>query len=282
MTRGKRVILILSFIAILILSSGWFVFSKYIRPNHYQLLRPYTLFFGKRLVNTESRVSENDRLQILIPEGKAILGKESWQKEIELPAFWIDQIPVTIGEFKKFVNETGSLAPRYRDEYAVYYEDPKCEDLPVVFVSWDQAESYCEYYGGHLPTEAQWEKAARGPEGKVLYWQDEAKHFDMANYDGFYNGLTPAGWLPKGATVYGVLDMMGNVREWVLDPFIKEDQDIDLSDWQEIRSHKHVDLRILKGGSYTDDLSHIRLNWRDAHDPKSPGANRGFRCAYEQ
>ena len=155
--------------------------------------------------------------------------------------------------------------------------------MPVVFVSWGQAEAYCEFFGGHLPTEGQWEKAARGTEGIVLYWDDSQKAFDHANYDDFFQGKTPSGWLPKGRSVYGVLDMSGNVREWVLDPLDDIKQIIRTDDWKVIRDETVLENgRILKGGSYADDVSHLRLNYRDFHDPNSPGLNRGFRCVYEE
>ncbi len=266
---------------ILLVSGGWGLFNKWIRPSHYQLLYPYSIFSFERLAVTETRLGSDHRLQIRIPAGSAKVGKNEYADEIDLEEFWIDQVPVTAAAYKAFLSEKKALAPRYRNEYAQYWLDKRYELLPVVFVSWGQAEAYCEYYGGHLPTEAQWEKAARGADGIILYWDDSEKAFDQANYDGFYSGKTPAGWLPKGKTVYGLLDMSGNVREWGLDWLTDENQAIRTDDWKIIRDEKAEAGRILKGGSYADDLSHLRLNWRDSHPPNSPGVNRGFRCVYE-
>ena len=281
MRKGRILLYVL--IPILLLVGGWGIFNSMIRPRHYQLLFPYSIFHSADLAVTETRLGCDGRLQIRIPEGPASVGKDKYAAVIRQDEFWIDQTPVTIGAYKKFVAETASLAPRYRDEYAKYWLEKKYEPLPVVFVSWGQAEDYCEYYGGHLPTEAQWEKAARGPEGIVLYWDDSGKAFDQANYDDFFSGSTPAGWLPKGKTLYGVLDMAGNVREWALDWFFADDQPVDTAGWQEIRDRRNPDPeagRILKGGSFADDVSHLRLFSRDAHEPNSPGLSRGFRCVY--
>ena len=281
MHKGRTVIYIL--IPILLLSGGWALFNSMIRPHHYQLLFPYSILHGEGLAVTETRTGMDSRLQIRIPAGTASVGKDEYAAEVFLPGYWVDQVPVTAGAYKRFLSEKRALAPRYHDEYAVYWKNRIYENLPVVFVSWGQAEAYCEYYGGHLPSEAQWEKAARGPEGIVLYWDDSSKAFDHANYDYFYGGKTPAGWLPKGKTVYGGLDMSGNVREWVLDRMTDEKQSVRTDDWMVLRNEKARDPgRILKGGSYSDDLAHLRLNYRDAHVPNSPGVNRGFRCVYDE
>ena len=281
MRKGRIFLYIM--IPILLISGGWVLFNSMIRPRHLQLLFPYSIFHSSGLVPTETRIGNDGRLQVRIPAGEASVGKDKYADVIQLDDFWIDQTPVTIAAYKKFAAATGSLAPRYRDEYEKYWQEKKYELLPVVFVSWGQAEDYCEYYGGHLPTEAQWEKAARGPEGIVLYWDDSQKAFDQANYDGFYNESTPAGWLPKGKTLYGVLDMAGNVREWGLDWLASEDQSVDTGSWTEIRDRERPNEdsgRILKGGSFVDDVSHLRLFSRDSHEPNSPGVNRGFRCVY--
>ena len=281
--KKKGRIITALFIAALLMIAGWVVFSKLIRPKHYQLLRPYIPFFGKQYVVTKSRTGANNSLQIFIPEGKAILGKNEYLSETELSSFWIDQIPVTIQQYKSCVEKEGCYPAHYRDEYTDLYTKSVNSILPVTFISWHEAQFYCQAYGGHLPTEAQWEKAARGEEGLILYWEDDEKAFSKANYDNFFSGLTPSGWLPAGAGPFGLLDVSGNVREWVLDPFISLNQPVNTSSWIDVMNAvEDPDARLLKGGSFSDDLSHLRLNWRDYHDPLSPGLNRGFRCAYEK
>ena len=272
------------FIPILLIVSGWVIFNKYIRPNHYQLLFPYSAFQFRTAGLTRSRIGSDDRVQILIPKGNAAVGKNNYAETVYVDDFWIDQIPVTVKAYKNFLKENPSmLEPRYVDEYYKYWVRKEYELLPVVFVSWGQAEDYCEYYGGHLPSEIQWEKSARGPEGIILYWDDSKKAFDQANYDNFFTGKTFSGWLPKGKTIYGAMDMSGNVREWVMEWVFDYDQPVFTGSWEDLRViHEDTLGRMLKGVSYADDVSHLRLNFRDAHDPNSPGVNRGFRCVYEK
>ena len=281
--RKKHIFIYIS-LPILLILGGWVIFNQWLRPNHYQLLYPYSIFQFREIVPTNTRIGANNNLQVHIPQGPAFVGKDDYAAAITLDDFWIDQIPVTVKSYKQFISETKKLAPRYHDEYSKYWNEKNYELLPVVFVSWGQAEDYCEYYGGHLPTEAQWEKAARGPEGIILYWDDSEKHFEQGNYDNFYDGTTPSGWLPRGETQYGLLDMSGNVREWVMDWMKDYTQPVSHEPWNVIRDEKlsHNDYgRMLKGGGYIDDLSHLRLNFRDSHDPNSPGIIRGFRCVYE-
>ena len=281
--RKRLRIIIYIMIPIFLLAGGWGIFSHFLRPNHYQLLFPYSLFSFRDKNITETKIGPDNKNTIKIPAGYAEVGKDDYKGMIWLEDFWIDQIPVTVQEYKNFLNESKYLAPRYHDDYYKYWENKAYQLLPVVFVSWGQAEDYCEFYGGHLPTEGQWEKAARGNKGIVLYWDDSQKAFDKANYDDFYNGKTFSGWLPSGRTVYGLLDMSGNVREWVLDWLYDTKQSVDSREWKEIRNSEFSELgRILKGGSYVDDVSHLRLYNRDYHDPNSPGLNRGFRCVYEK
>lgn len=270
-------------IPIILISGGWGIFNRFIRPNHYQLLFPYSTFMFRGDNITGTKMGSDNKIEIRIPAGYSLVGKNEKTEKLMFDEFWIDQIPVTVKEYKEFLTKSNYLAPRYHDDYRKYWDQNIYELLPVVFVSWGQAEDYCEFYGGHLPTEAQWEKAARGPEGVVLYWDDAKKAFNRANYDDFYSGKTFSGWLPAGKTVYGLMDTSGNVREWVLDWLYEIDQPVSSLPWEEIRNGEYSPLgRILKGGSYTDDVSHLRLFARDWHDPNSPGFNRGFRCVYEK
>lgn len=279
----KSKIILYVMIPIILISGGWGLFNRFIRPNHYQLLFPYSMFMFRDDNMTRTKIGSDNKVEINIPAGYALTGKNEKAEKLMFDEFWIDQAPVTVKEYKEFLKKSNYLAPRYHDDYWKYWDQKNYELLPVVFVSWGQAEDYCEFYGGHLPTEGQWEKAARGTEGVVLYWNDEKKAFNQANYDNFYSGKTFSGWLPAGKTVYGLMDTSGNVREWVLDWLYEVDQPVSSLPWEEIRNGDYSPLgRILKGGAYSDDVSHLRLFARDWHDPNSPGINRGFRCVYEK
>ncbi len=166
---------------------------------------------------------------VYIPAGNFLLGsdpaqdayayeeEESPQLEVNLSAYWIGKTEVTNAEYLKCV-EAGVCEVSY---YMSIYT-PGYENYPVVYVTQQQAERYCSWMGGRLPTEYEWEKAARGTDGRIYPWGDEipTNSNDLANIpgyvddDGIGNDLFPVGSFPKGASPYGALDMAGNVWEW--------------------------------------------------------------------
>lgn len=151
-----------------------------------------------------------------------------------LNAFWIDRTEVTIAQYQRCV-EAEACEPPARsnsDTRATYYGDVAYNDYPIVNVNWEQANVYCEWAGGRLPTEAEWEYAARGPEGRRYPWGNE---YDGARlnscdvncgyswaeeqFDDGYGDTAPVGSYPDGASWSGVLDLAGNVWEWTADWF---------------------------------------------------------------
>ena len=166
---------------------------------------------------------------IYIPAGNFILGsntnedlyadpdEESPQLRVYMDGYWMGKTEVTNAQYLRCV-EAGVCEQGY---YMSLYM-PGLEDYPVSYVSIDQAERFCSWIGGHLPTEYQWEKAARGTDGRIYPWGSEEPNYDndlanIPNYinaDGEGNDLFPAGSFPKGASPYGLLDMAGNVWEW--------------------------------------------------------------------
>lgn len=166
---------------------------------------------------------------VYVPAGNFLLGsdpskdvyayeeEESPQLEVYLSAYWIGKTEVTNAEYLKCV-EAGECEMNY---YMSIYT-PGYENYPVVYVTQQQAERYCSWIGGRLPTEYEWEKAARGTDGRIYPWGDEVptNSNDLANIPGYINDegigndLFPVGSFPKGASPYGALDMAGNVWEW--------------------------------------------------------------------
>jgi len=133
--------------------------------------------------------------------------------KIFLPLYYIDRFEVTNTQYAKFVLKTRHAPPPYW-ERGVY---PKGgENYPVVMVAWHEAEAYCRFRGGRLPSEAEWEKAARGIDGRVYPWEGD---FDLknANVGGFAKDLRPVGSYEAGKSPFGVYDMIGNVWEWTSD-----------------------------------------------------------------
>ncbi len=134
-------------------------------------------------------------------------------RRIYLPAFFIDRTEVTNRAYYRFTRAAGfPELPQWRSGRP----DPDQEELPVAYVSWPEANAYCRWRGKRLPTEAEWEKAARGPDGWIYPW---GYFFDprRANVGGLRSGPMPVGSLPMGKSLYGANDMIGNVWEWTAD-----------------------------------------------------------------
>ena len=123
-----------------------------------------------------------------------------------MDAFELARTPVTNAQYERFVAEAGATAPPHW---------PAPADHPVTFVDWHEAAAFCAWAGGRLPTEAEWEKAARGTDGRTYPWGDEEDESRAAVGAGIKHGSTsPVGSHPDGASPYGLLDMAGNVWEW--------------------------------------------------------------------
>lgn len=137
---------------------------------------------------------------------------EKPQREVYVPAFYIDKYEVTNAQYKKFIDATGHQPPRDW-ENGNYVEGG--DNLPVVYVSWKDANAYCQWAGKRLPTEEEWEKAARGTDGRIWPWGNtfDKTRCNVESWEG--SGPKPVGSYPEGVSPYGVYDMAGNVWEWV-------------------------------------------------------------------
>ncbi len=224
---------------------------------------------------------------VYVPAGDFIMGasahdsdrepSEEPQHTVYLDTFWISKTQITNSMFNACVNAgicqysaSHTTNPRYLDPFYASH--------PVVYISWDMAQTYCAWTGGRLPTEAEWEKAARGTEGARYAWGEERPRLKFVNAGNFYGTTTAVGMFPYGQSPYGALDMGGNVREWV-------------SDWYDPNYFQHSpasnpqgpetgEKKVLKGACYSDEIRYCRPSNRLAHEPGSPGAVRGFRCVY--
>ena len=171
-------------------------------------------------IATQTRPGDG-MVMVYVPEGSFLMGSadgdldaydsEFPQHQVTLDAFWLDQTEVTNGQYERCVAD-GECRANYD-----YGSDFTGENQPVVGVSWDDAADYCAWAGGQLPTEAQWEYAARGPESLTYPWGDSAPDLTLLNYDWNVGRTTDVGSYPAGASWVGVLDMAGNVYEWVAD-----------------------------------------------------------------
>ncbi len=225
-------------------------------------------------------------IQIFIPEGNFLMGEgreiigvdqdNAPEHAVYLDAYWISQTTITNAMYQQCY-QAGMCRQPIRQELNPHYYDPAFANHPVVYVIWNDAEQYCEWSGGHLPTEAQWEKAARGTAGRLYPWGDYKPNASLANIGGDLDSTVPVGSYPRGASPYGVLDLGSNVREWVADwyqPNYLGESNVNPT------GPETGDVRVLRGASWFDPLRYARVTSRLYHEPDSAGWNRGFRCAY--
>ncbi len=207
---------------------------------------------------------------IEIPAGEFVMGCDDLDSKVcgkaerkrvtvELPAFAIDRTEVTQAAYQRCVEAGVCTAP------AGGFAPTEACTNPVANVSWEQAGKYCAWLDKRLPTEAEWEKAARGTDGRVFPWGDDAPTCELANYEGCgLRTAQPVASHPSGASPYGVLDMAGNVREWVFD---RE------------QGRAMQPKRAIRGGMFTDQGMHVRAARRAWGDVSVSDIGIGFRCA---
>lgn len=200
---------------------------------------------------------------VQIPAGSYTVGSENGgnqtapAQDVTLAAFWLDQYEVTNGEYATFVNQRNATSPLSWSNA----QPPAGRDAyPVQGVSWSMANSYCEWAGKRLPTEAEWEVAARGDSGLLYPWGDNAQLVTLPSNDTY-----PAGSIGANRSVYNVYDLSGNVWEWVDAPY----------------TAVSPNEQLLRGGSFDNRRD---LTYRLAGDPDLPTmqVSAGFRCAADE
>ena len=250
-------------------------------------------------------IGEDGATLIYIPEGEFTMGSEDGNSDeqpvhtVYLDAFWIDQTEVTNKLFAAFISATGYQTDaeiqakgfnwngsdwvRTNGSNWQHPAGPKSditgkENHPVIHVSWNDAVAYCKWANGSLPTEAQWEKAARGTDSRVYPWGDDVPNMDLLNYNSDIGDTTEVASYETGKSFYGAYDMAGNAWEWVGDRYSE-------TYYQSSPSSNPLGpaegkYRVLRGGSwgYTDHF--VRSTARRSADPEYAfnDVNIGFRC----
>ena len=182
-------------------------------------------------------VSEKDGATLVyVPEGDFLMGSDEIrtplngeqspsyydnhpQHSVFLDAFWIDKFEVTNGQYGMCVSAGNCPLPTNLESVtrSRYYGEAEYDHYPVVYGEWFMAKAYCEWAGRRLPTEAEWEKAARGEDGNMYPWGNETPNDSFLNYNSPSRDTSEVGMYPNGASPYGAMDMAGNVWEWVND-----------------------------------------------------------------
>jgi formylglycine-generating enzyme required for sulfatase activity len=185
------------------------------------------------------------------------------RQRIQLSEFCISRVPITNAQYHRFVMACQHPAPGHWPEGRL---PAGSEDFPVTYISWHDAQAFCAWAGVRLPTEAEWEKAARGDDGRWWPWGDTLPDATRCHFNGQAQGIAPAaqsvlpvGQFPQGASPYGVLDMAGNVWEWTNSPY--RAYPYRAEDGSEVMTPGGV--RVVRGGSYNHDLRQIRCAARD-------------------
>jgi len=238
-------------------------------------------------------------VQVFVPEGEFEMGGNEFDDEkpihsVYLDAFWIDQMEVTNAMFAAFLNDKGNQSEGGANWLDASDDDVLIEqnggvwqaksgfaDHPVIEVTWYGANAYCEWAGRRLPTEAEWEKAARGGlEGEKYPWGDQAPVCASGAENGAQfvdcagDTVVVGNYSPNG---YGLYDMAGNVWEWVADWYDESYYQNSSSDNPE--GPESGGYRVLRGGSWYNSVWYLRSAYRVRNTPDSPDSNYGFRCA---
>jgi formylglycine-generating enzyme required for sulfatase activity len=212
---------------------------------------------------------------IPIPAGEFIMGSDDGNYDekpahtVYLDSYEVGKYPVTVAQYRKFCEATGrepqrwcGLASGWKDNH------------PVAEVTWDDAAAYCKWAGGRLPTEAEWEKAARGTDGRKYPWGNTWDKTKCANSE-LGSGSAPVGSYPAGASPYGCMHMAGNVFEWCADRY--DDSYYKACPSRNPEGPSSGICRVRRGGSWYNEVIYDRCAYRSHYDPDWYSVSNGFR-----
>jgi formylglycine-generating enzyme required for sulfatase activity len=216
-------------------------------------------------------------VMVLVPPRPFMMGNnngnddEKPAHEVYLDAYYIDKYEVTNSLYKACVDASICVLPRD----VRHYDDPQYSNHPVLYIDWQMAQSYCQWRGAGLPTEAEWEKAARGTDNRLFPWGDTAS-CEQANYADCVGYTTEVGKYKSGASPYGVYDMSGNAWEWVADWYLSDYYQILESNSSNPQGPTSGEYHVIRGGNW-ESTTNIRTTYRTYGNTYYN--DTGFRCA---
>jgi formylglycine-generating enzyme required for sulfatase activity len=206
------------------------------------------------------------------------LDDETPLHSVTLDGFWIDQTEVTNAQYARCVAAGACRPPSESSSYlrTRYYGASQYDNHPVIWVTWNDTRTYCGWAGGRLPTEAEWEYAARGPDGRVYPWGNDSPNVTLLNYNWNVGDTTEVGSYPEGKSWVGALDMAGNAWEWVNDWYA--DDYYAKASAENPTGPDVGNRKVLRGGAWSRDPVNLRSAYRDKNFPDFSYYNVGFRC----
>ncbi len=241
------------------------------------------------ITSLPAEVTVDGVTMMLIPAGEFTMGNNNGKPEeqpahpVYLDSYYIDKYEVTNNNYKKCVQENKCEEPlySYSTQRKNYFSTLLYSNYPVIFVRWEMAKTYCEWRGARLPTEAEWEKAARGTDGQMYPWGDkfDCKYTNFDHCERFRDTV-PVTEFESGQNVYQVFNMAGNVWEWVADWY----SDSYYKDYEELTTKTPPEgpstgtHRVIRGGGFNTPWESFQITNREGRDPTSPGSHVGFRC----
>ena len=271
--RLKWAFILLTLVFAVLTISG--IIRESLQPSHVEVEQ--SAESSKRSMNSSSVKEE----MAFVPKGRFLRGynaggfDEKPEGQIMLDAYWIDRHEVTYGSYLAFVSATGHRKPISR--YVKHFEKLSGPTQPAVYVSWEDAQEYCRYRGARLPTEAEWEKAARGTQGLLWPWGNEDKQgwANTGNQDPV-EMTAPVESFVHDRSPFGIYDMDGNAMEWV-------------ADWYQEASYKETQpnpkgpadglYKVIRGASWATTGHETRVTIRLKMIPDFRDTTIGFRCA---
>lgn len=221
--------------------------------------------------------AKDNKRMVIVPSGNFLMGSEEFgpespQRQVYLSTYYIDQYPVTNAEYKQYMRATRAMPPRHWGGFDV---PTGLENHPVHRISWFEAIQYCDWAGKRLPTEAEWEKAARGTDGRRWPWGNEFDENNALVWDrGEYTMTAAVDAHPNGVSPYGVYEMAGNVEEWCADWY-----DAYPGSTYQGKAFGQT-FRVLRGGNSFFTQNHARCAYRCFTRPEDSGIDGVVGCGF--